>query len=401
MPHSSTMPTVPIESAALRGVRGSTIRDLLAVTEQPGVLSLAGGLPATDLIPVDRIADAAARMIGQPNALQYTTSRGVSLCRDVVASVEGVDPHRILLTHGSQQALSLLAQALVDPGDIVVVDDPVYVGALQAFQCVRAEIVALPITSDGTNVGALSRLLERGVRPRIVHTVSNFHNPSGATASTATRNSLADLAETYGFWIVEDDPYGRLSFDGASPTPIPGERTIRLGSASKTLAPALRVGWLNATPAVVDLVERLKQSADLCGSTLNQLMVADLLSDTTWFDAHIDMIASAYAFRAHALTSALDDELGDSVEYTSPSGGMFCWVRLPGVDTSELLSVALSYGVAFVPGSAFAVDADLTDSARLSFATLQPDTLREAVRRLRSAIDDAAELRESRTTSGA
>ena len=395
MPPSSTTPTVPIESAALRGIRGSAIRDLLAVTEQPEVLSLAGGLPATDLIPSDRIADAAARTIGRPDALQYTTSRGVSLCRDVVANIEAVDPDRILLTHGSQQALSLLAQALVDPGDVVVVDDPVYVGALQAFQCVRAEIVALPITRNGTNVGELSRLLERGVRPRIVHTVSNFHNPSGVTASTETRTGLADLAETYGFWIVEDDPYGRLAFDGAPTSPIPGERTIRLGSASKTLAPALRVGWLNAPPAVVALVERLKQSADLCGSTLNQLMVADLLADTEWFDAHIDTIASAYSLRAHALTSALDDEFGDSVEYTSPTGGMFCWVRLPGVDTSELLSVALSYGVAFVPGSAFAVDADLGDSARLSFATLKPDALREAVRRLRTATDDVVRLRKS------
>ncbi|WP_267626634.1 aminotransferase-like domain-containing protein [Gordonia sputi] len=388
MPHSTTIPAVPNESAALRAVRGSAIRNLLAVTEQPEMLSLAGGLPATDLIPTDRIADAAARVMGRPGALQYTTSRGASHCRDAVAMVEGVDPSRILLTHGSQQALSLLAQAIIDPDDVVVVDDPVYVGALQAFQCARAAIVALPITNEGTNVAALVELLEGGTRPRLVHTVNNFHNPSGITASTSTREQLADLAERYGFWIVEDDPYGRLGFRSAPPAPIPGGRTIRLGSASKTLAPALRVGWLNADPGVVALIERLKQCADLCGSTLNQLMVADLLADTAWFDAHVRAVTSEYSSRAQSLASALDDEFGDSVEYAPPSGGMFCWVRLPDVDTDKLLNVAVSRGVAFVPGSAFAVNANLTDCARLSFATLQPDGLREAVRRLGTAVND-------------
>lgn len=390
MPQSPTIPAIPIESAALRGVRGSAIRDLLAVTERPGVLSLAGGLPATELIPAERIADAATRVLGHRDALQYTTSRGAAQARDAVAAHEGVDADRLLLTHGSQQALSLLALALVDPGDVVVVDDPVYVGALQAFQSVRADVAALPITHDGTNIAALIRLLDSGVRPRLVHTVSNFHNPSGVTASPTTRRRLTDLADTYGFWIVDDDPYGRLGFDGPAHSPIVGERVIRLGSASKTLAPALRVGWLSATPAIVGLVERLKQSADLCGSTLNQLMVADLLSDASWFDAHIGTITSAYAARAHALTAALDDELGTRIEYASPTGGMFCWVRLPGIDTTDLLGVALSHDVAFVPGAAFSVSSDLAEYARLSFATLSPDSLREAVHRLSAAIDDGA-----------
>ncbi|GAB2656497.1 PLP-dependent aminotransferase family protein [Gordonia jinhuaensis] len=336
MPHPMTLPTPPPESAAVRGVRGSAIRDLLAVTERPGVLSLAGGLPATELIPGLRIAEAAARVMGSSDALQYTTSRGATRCREAVARVEAVDPSQILLTHGSQQALSLLAQSLLDPADVVVVDDPVYVGALQAFQSVRAHVEALPITNEGTNIAALVKLLESGVRPRIVHTVSNFHNPSGVTSTAATREALANLAQRYGFWIIDDDPYGRLRFDDtvhttisghttvSGHTPIPGERVIRLGSASKTLAPALRVGWLNASPAIVSLVERLKQCADLCGSALNQLMVAELLSDNVWFEGHIDTVTSEYATRSAALTSALDDAFGADVEYVAPTGGMFC-----------------------------------------------------------------------------
>lgn len=388
MPHPLTLPTSPIGSAALRSVRGSAIRDLLAVTERPEVLSLAGGLPATELIPSVRIADAAQHVLRNRDALQYTASCGASRCREVVASTDNVDPARILLTHGSQQALSLLAQALIDPGDVVIVDDPVYVGALQAFQCVRAHVVALPITDSGTNTAALAALLAGGVRPRVVHTVSNFHNPSGVTATKDTREELANLAESYGFWIIEDDPYGRLRFGGEPQSPIPGETVIRLGSASKTLAPALRVGWLNAPPGIVSLVERLKQCADLCGSTLNQLMVAEMLSDTAWFESHVSNVTSEYGTRAAALTSALDDAFGCSVEYASPTGGMFCWIRFPGCDTGELSNVALSHGVAFVPGAAFSVSTDMSEFARLSFATLSPEELREAVRQLRTAIDD-------------
>lgn len=373
-------------SRAIAAIRGSAIRDLLKVTEQPGVLSLAGGLPATDLIPTERIAEAARRVIVDGTALQYTTSRGVRACRSVVADFVGGEADRILLTHGSQQALSMVALALVDPGDTVVVDDPVYVGALQACQSARATIEALPITADGIDVAALERRLIDGLRPRIVHTVSNFHNPSGMTASAHTRAVLADLAERYGFWIVDDDPYGLLRFDGTAVDPIPGDRVIRLGSVSKILAPALRVGWMQAPAAVIEVIERLKQSADLCGSTFSQLMVADLLGDTAWLDQHVDLLVGEYARRAQALTSALVEQFGDTIEFDAPQGGMFCWARLPGVDTTALLGDAVEAGVAFVPGPAFAVDADLTDRLRLSFASLTPELLDEGVRRLGVAV---------------
>ncbi|WP_076477443.1 aminotransferase-like domain-containing protein [Williamsia sterculiae] len=377
-------------SRALSSIRGSAIRDLLRVTERPDVLSMAGGLPATDLIPSDRIAEAASRVISEASALQYTVSAGVRPLREVVADRDGTHPERVLITHGSQQALFLSAQALLDPGDTVIVDDPVYVGALQVFQSVRAEIVALPITAEGTDVDRLERLLSDGVRPRIVHTVSNFHNPAGVTASARTRRRLAELAADHGFWIIEDDPYGQLRFAGRSMDPIPGDRVIRLGSASKILAPALRVGWLQASPDVVELVELLRQGADLCGSTFAQLMTADLLGDSDFMTAHVSDLRREYARRAAALTGALRTDLGAvcGVEFIEPEGGMFCWLRLPGLDTAILLDHAVRAGVAFVPGAAFAVDAGLGDRLRLSFATLSPDQLTEAVRRLATAVHD-------------
>ncbi|WP_372436048.1 aminotransferase-like domain-containing protein [Williamsia soli] len=379
-------------SHALANVRGSAIRDLLKLTEQPDVLSLAGGLPATELIPAQRISDTAARVSADPAALQYTVSAGVMSCREVVADYVGSsDVERVLLTHGSQQALFLLAHALVNPGDLVVVDDPVYVGALQVFQSVRARIRALPITTHGVDVELLRQWLEAGERPRIVHTVSNFHNPAGVSASESARIELARLADEYGFLIIEDDPYGRLRFRGRDSEPIAAhsDRVVLLGTASKVLAPALRVGWMSGPPDVIRLVERLRQGADLCGSTFSQLMVAELLGDQTWFAEHIGVIRQEYGSRAAALTSALRDTLGERVTFAEPEGGMFCWVRMPGVDTTELLPKAVDAGVAYVPGAAFGVEADFGDCLRLSYATLTPEELAEGVRRLAVAVAES------------
>ena len=377
-------------SYALANVRGSAIRDLLKLTEQPNVLSMAGGLPATELIPAQRIAESAARIIADSTALQYTVSAGVSSCREVVAEYTGTDdPGRVLLTHGSQQALFLLAHALVNPGDLVIVDDPVYVGALQVFQSVRARVRALPITPSGIDVDLLREWLQEGERPRIVHTVSNFHNPGGVSASEENRVELARLADEFGFVVVEDDPYGKLRFSGAEVRPIAvhSDRVVLLGTASKVLAPALRVGWMSGPPELVALVERLRQGADLCGSTFSQLMVADLLADREWFFGHIADVCSEYSSRATALTESLQRTFGEAAQFTAPEGGMFCWVRLPGIDTTKLLSAAVDAGVAFVPGAAFAVDADFGDCLRLSFATLPPDQLAEGVRRLAVAYE--------------
>ena len=379
-------------SQSVRAVRGSAIRDLLAVTEQPGVISLAGGLPSAELLPASRVARAAESALRSPSTLQYGVTAGVPALRDVVHAREsaalGRDAGAVVVTHGSQQALSLLAQALLDPGDTVIVEDPGYIGALQAFDTTRARVMGVPMDADGMRVDDLRPLLERE-RVRVVHTVSNFHNPGGATLSEERRRELARLADEFGFWIIEDDPYGGLRFAGTTVPPVAAfsDRVLRLSSASKIVAPSLRVGWMHGDASVLALVERLKQGADLCGSSLTQAIAAELLADTAWLDAHVDGIRTVYAERALALHSALVDSFGDRLRLTAPEGGMFLWGEFTdGTTTSNALSAAVDAGVAYVPGSAFAVQRNLSHALRLCFTTGSPDDLREAVRRLSTVL---------------
>ncbi len=384
-------------STRLDAVRGSAIRDLLTLTApgragQMPVLSLAGGLPAADLLPRERIAEAAAVALTDPASVQYGETAGLARLREVLAAHESLRCARpisgIVVTTGSQQALDLLARVLLDPGDAVVVEDPVYVGALQVFQAAGAALHTVPLDGDGIRVDVLAERLAAGLRPRLVHTVSSFHNPRGVTMSDARRHELAALADRYGFLVVEDDPYGLLAFDGSPPVPVAayGDRIVRLGSASKILAPALRVGWLSGPPEVCAAVERLKQCADLCTSSLTQAIAADLLADTAWFDAHLNQVRTSTAARARAFTGAVA-ELLPQVGCTVPTGGMFCWLTFPaGTDTAAMLPRALEHGVAFVPGSAFAVtgtrSGPLPSSMRCCFASLAAGDLHEAVRRL-------------------
>ncbi|SDF11127.1 PLP-dependent aminotransferase family protein [Pseudonocardia oroxyli] len=383
-------------STRLSAVRGSAIRDLLTLTARPHVLSLAGGLPAADALPRARIAEAAARALADPAAAQYCETTGIAVLREVVAAHESARIGRpvgggdVVVTSGSQQALDLVARALLDPGDPVVVEDPVYVGALQVLQAAGAAVHAVPVDEDGLRVDLLAERLAGGLRPRLVHTVASFHNPRGVTLSQERRRALAGLAERYGFLVVEDDPYGLLAFDGAPPTPVAahGDRVVRLGSASKVLAPALRVGWLTGPAPLTAAVERLKQSTDLCGSALTQAITAELLADEPWFAAHLDGLRAANRERAAALTAAIDTELG-GVRRSTPTGGMFVWLDFDGPDapdTTALLPRAVENGVGFVPGSAFSVDAGFAHSARVCFATYPPDELREAVRRLARSL---------------
>lgn len=390
----------PPLSTAARAVRGSAIRDLLALTARPEVISLAGGLPAADLMPRGRIAAVVADLLADPAPLQYGETAGHAGLRAVLAAQESARCGRpvpdVLVTTGSQQALDLVARATLDPGDPVVVEDPAYVGALQVFQAAGAALHPVPLDGDGMRVDVLADRLRDGLRPRLVHTVASFHNPRGVTLSPGRRVELARLAERYGFLVVEDDPYGLLAFDGAPPVPVAAhtDRVVRLGSASKTLAPALRVGWLHGPAELLAAVELLKQCTDLCTSSLTQAVAARLLADTAWFDAHLARVRAAVAARAAAFTAAVADHL-PGAECSTPSGGMFCWLDLPGTDTTALLPRALEHGVGFVPGAAFAVGAPEPASAggpprpastlRCCYASHPEGVVVEAVRRLAAA----------------
>jgi 2-aminoadipate transaminase len=391
-------------SARLRDVRGSAIRDLLALTAREDVISLAGGLPGTDLLPRERIATATASALADAAVVQYGETAGLRRLRAVVAAHEteqvgrAIAPDDVVITSGSQQALDLVARATLDPGDTVVVEDPVYVGALQVFQAAGAALQPVPVDAGGMDLDVLAELLAAGLRPRLVHTVSSFHNPRGVTLAAPRRARLAALADRYGFLVVEDDPYGLISFDGPPPVPVAahGERVVRLGSASKVLAPALRVGWLTGPPVLAAAVERLKQCTDLCGSTLTQAVAADLLADTPWFEAHLHGLRTALGRRAVALATALHDAFGAALTCSTPAGGMFCWVEFTdGTRPADLLPHALRHGVGFVPGSAFAVGRPVDHAARLCFASSPEPMLRTAVHRLATAWREQRTLRRN------
>ncbi len=390
-------------SAAGRTASSSVIRDLLDWTRRPGMLSLAGGLPAAELLPVDRLGAAVEAVLTRwgSTALQYGPTDGEAALRELVAPGRADD---VVITTGSQQGLDLLARTLIDPGDTVVVEAPSYLGALSAFRAVGARLLAVPGDGDGIDTDRLEAALLGGARPKLVYVVPEFANPTGATLSEARRHRLAALADRHGFVIVEDDPYGRLRFRGPTLSSLAelSPMTVRLGTASKILAPGLRVGWVTLPEWLRGPVVRAKQSVDLHTSTLDQLVIAELLGDRDFLAAHIGRVRRLYAGRATALVAAMAAATPGRFEWRDPDGGMFLWARLAGgADADALLPAALAAGVAYVPGSAFRVDRAVPggpgpagdgggqDRLRLCFATLPEDRLTEAVERLDTAVDTA------------
>jgi 2-aminoadipate transaminase len=380
-------------SGAVARIESSAIRDLLKITERPDVISLAGGLPAPEAFPRDVIASEAAGVLADdPSALQYSTTEGYEPLRAWAASrlFDGagpeVDAGAVVVTHGSQQALDLVARAVLDPGDVVAMPDPGYVGAIQALRLAGGALMGVPSDDEGMDVSALAARLAgpAGVRPALVYVVPNFHNPSGATLSVERRRSLAELAEHYGFVVVEDDPYGELRWRGAARPPVAAftDRVVSLRTVSKTVCPGLRVGFVAAPPALRQALVLMKQAVDLHTSTLAQRVVHRVVTRPGFYDAHLARLRPLYRERADALCAALRTTLAGRVDFAEPEGGMFVWARLPGVDTDALLVRAVDAGVGFVPGSAFAVEDGHGDELRLSFATSPPAELGEGVRRL-------------------
>jgi 2-aminoadipate transaminase len=383
-----------------RDATSSVIRDLLQLTHRPDILSMAGGLPAPESFPVDRLraaSDAVLSGSGRygPEAIQYGPTEGVPALREWVAgrySAVGREcaSAEVLITTGSQQGLDLLTRALVDPGDDVVVEAPSYVGALQAFRGSEPRLVPVPADRDGLRTDLLEEQLAAGLRPRLCYVVANFQNPSGGTLALDRRHHLADLADRYGFVIVEDDPYGALRFRGSPVPPVRSftELAVTLGTVSKLLAPGLRVGWLAAPEWLHGPLVRLKQAADLHTSTLCQRIAVDVLSDEPFMTSHLAGLGPFYGTRCDALAAALEAHLGDRVSFDLPDGGMFLWLRLDGTAPAarDLLARAVEAGVAFVPGDAFHVDGTGSDRIRLSFATLSPEELGEAAARLARAL---------------
>lgn len=379
---------------AVERTASSAIRDLLELTERPGVISLAGGLPAPATFPVEALDRAATAVLAtDPSAaLQYGATEGHRPLRTWVAERMGAPVDGVVITHGSQQALDLLARATIRPGDVIALADPGYVGAIQAFRAAGARLVGVEGDHDGLRVDRLEDRLAAGLRPTLVYVVANFDNPTGATLSAERRVRLAALADRYGFVLVEDDPYGELRWRGAAGPALRGltGRCVSLGTVSKILSPGLWVGWAVGPPELVRSMVVLKQASDLHTSTFAQHLVHHVVTEPGFLDRHLDGLRATYRAQAEVLVDALRRDLGDRFSFALPDGGMFVWGDLADADASALLPVALARNVAFVPGRAFSVEDEHRGSLRLSFATGTPAELREGVARLAGALDEVA-----------
>lgn len=371
----------------------STIRDLLAHAKRPDVISLAGGLPATEALPTERLAACAATVFDRAGAesLQYGTTAGEPALRELLASFEAAHPDDLVITTGSQQALDLVARTMARPGDVVVLDAPGYVGAIQVLRGNGLNLHGCPVDRHGLDVDHLEERLLDGLRPRLVYTNPLHQNPTGGRLTESRALRLVALAERYDFLVVADDPYREITFDGAVPSPEEGlhpgtsDRVILLGSLSKTLSPGLRVGWCTGSRNNMRKIVIAKQAADLHTATLNQLIAASVLSDHRWWVLHLQTLRSLYQARHVALCAAIAEHL-PAAESSPTGGGFFRWLTIPGLDTSALLPAALDLGVAFVPGSAFAIDGQPSSSLRLSHSFAPTTSFDEALRRLAEAI---------------
>ena len=383
----------PRPSMASRRITSSAIRELLAVANRPGVISLAGGLPSSRHFPLARTSDVVSELLASdPEVLQYSCTEGDPDLREWVAGRHGAAVDRVLITHGSQQGLDLVARATLDPGDPVALADPGYIGAIQAMRLSGGLLVGLPTDDQGLAVEDLEERLRRGLRPRLVYVVPNFHNPTGATLSPGRCRLLAGLADHYGFVIVEDDPYGEIRFSGEPPPPLSRltDRVVTVGTISKVLFPGLRLGWIVAPDSLAPSFALVKQAMDLHTATLTQRIALCLLTAPGFLEGHLSILRTHYAEQSRVLADALRTELGETLETAPSSGGMFLWARVrgPGVDTHALLPRAIDQGIAYVPGSAFSVEKPHRSSLRLSYATVSPEALAEGAHRLGGVLLD-------------
>lgn len=393
-------------------MRASEIRALFAVANRPEVVSLAGGMPFLEGLPLDDLAELAARTIATRGltAMQYGSGQGDETLREQILDVmrlEGIDAHPddVVVTTGSQQALDLVTRIFVDPGDVVVAEAPSYVGALGVFRAYEAEVVHVPIDADGLVPelldDTLTALARAGRRVKLLYTVPNFHNPAGVSISLERRPRILEIAARHGVLVLEDNPYGLLGFDRE---PLPAMRSmsddgvIYLGSFSKTFAPGYRVGWAVAPHAVREKLVLASESAILCPSNASQLAISTYLQTCDW-RGQIKAYREQYRERRDAMVDALAEHLPDA-SWTVPDGGFYTWVRLPeGLDAKDMLPRAVTARVAYVPGTAFYFDGQGADHMRLSFCFPTPERIREGVRRLAGVVRAERELVELFGTS--
>jgi 2-aminoadipate transaminase len=385
-------------------MKSSAIRELLKLTEQPDVISFAGGLPAPDVFPTEEFQDACNKVLRDfgPIALQYGTTEGYQPLREMIARHTmrygiQVTADNIMITSGSQQALDLIGKVFINHGDRIIVESPTYLGAMQAWNIYGAEYVTVRSDEHGMVVDELEAALRAG--PKFIYVLPNFQNPTGVTIPLERRLRLVELADRYGVPIIEDDPYGQLRFEGSHIPPIVvldehlhpknGHYTgnvIYLSTFSKTLAPGIRLAWVIAPPEVIRKLVMAKQGADLHTSTFNQ-MVAYEVARGGFLDKHTRHICQVYRERRDVMLESLEEHMPTGVHWTHPSGGLFLWVTLPQhMNSVELFKTAVSEKVAYVPGASFFPNGGGENTMRLNFSYASPTMINEGVSRLARVI---------------
>jgi 2-aminoadipate transaminase len=391
-------------------MRSSAMRDLMAVTARPEVISLAGGLPDTSTFPAESLAAQMSRVAAESAAaaLQYGPTEGFDETKDCIVEVmaaEGMlpDPDDIVVTTGGQQAIDLVTKTLVDPGDVVICEAPTYPGAVPVFCSYQADVRQVEMDGEGMRIDLLEELLAElraeGRRPKFIYTVPTFQNPGGVTLSLERRARLVELAQEYELLLVEDNPYGLLRFGGEALPPLyqldGGDFVIYLGTFSKILSPGIRLGWVVAPPPVLEKVVLGKGAADLCTSSLTQFWVRQYFSEGGW-KSYVGDLIGLYRNRRDAMLSALAEHFPAAATWTEPEGGLFIWATLPDyIDTEDLLAKALRSDVAFVPGAAAYVDGRGKNSMRLNFSGVTDEEIREGIKRIGAVITEQVQLYET------
>ncbi len=397
-------------------MRSSAIRELLKLTQQPDIISFAGGLPAPELFPAREVLEAARRVLEKHGgeALQYSVTEGYPPLREMIVRHMrryGINCtiNNVLITAGSQQALDLIGKVMIDPGDRVIVEEPTYLGALQAWNVYEAEYITVPTDDDGMRTDTLESVLQED-NAKFIYALPNFQNPTGVTMSYDRRKELVWLADQYNIPIVEDDPYGQLRYEGEHEPPLivldarnrrAGQNgkeegfisgnVIYLSTFSKTLCPGFRVAWMVGPEEVIYRMVQAKQGADLHTGTLAQ-MIAYETGSGGFIDHHVKEIRRVYRERRDLMLALMEELFPPGVTWTRPKGGLFLWVRLPeGMDSAELLKRAVEKKVAFVPGEPFYPHGGGKNTLRMNFSNASPEMIEEGMKRLAVAIREEME----------
>ncbi len=399
-------------AARMTDVRSSAVRDLFAAASRPDMISFAGGMPDLGGVPTEAVAAAArdAVLYEGATALQYGSSEGRPALRATIVELMAeigvrLPADDIIVTAGAQQGLDLLAKVFLDPGDVVIAEGPTYVGALQAFSAYQPDVVCVEMDHGGMRIDLLevelARLGPRGAK--FIYTIPNFQNPAGVTLLPERRRRLLELAREYDIPVIEDDPYGRLRFEGGHVKPLRAldDDVIYLGTFSKIFAPGLRLGWMTAPHPILAKVLLAKQAADLCGSAYAQVTAERYFAGTRWRRV-LQGLTRTYAERRDAMLSALEEHFPAEVSWTHPEGGFFVWAEMPEfLDANTLLAEAVEHGVTFVPGSAFYPDGRGRNCMRLAFCYAEPAAIEAGIRRLAEVIEDRLGLYRAFITAGA